>query len=697
MATYPIQNKQPTTQLNNTKNIRINQDPCGAFRNEIIRLLNIDPGAIDADGALHRFSTNGKRGDDAGWYAFHLDGIPSGAFGDWRAGIESTWCDKSRDIMTVSERQNHDAWIKAAQQARDEAKREEHAHAAAKAISDWNSAKPADTNHPYLAKKGIQANGARQSGDNLLVPIFINDAMASMQTISPGGDKRFAPGGQVAGGYYTIGSTDGAEMLLIAEGFATAASLYEATGIATICAFNAGNLPRVAEAMRKQHPVAEILICGDDDFRTEGNPGRSEALKAAAICGGVAAFPTFSSEQRGTDFNDLSQSEGHSAVKAIVEAAIQPKWFQPITSDEWGAARLSPDCIVEGYLYADVALLIAPGGAGKTTLLLYEAIHIVLGLPLYGKDVARRGTVAILTAEDGRDMLIARLNRIATAMNLTDEQMAIVQRDILIQYVGNSPFRLTEIQQDVVVLSPMADALVARLKPVKPVLVVVDPAVSFGVGESRVNDAEQGLVMAARRIRDAINCCVRFVHHTGKVNAREKTTDQYSGRGGSAFADGARMVTVLSSFNHGDDGTDGKEWMKLTGEPLGSDCSGLRLNVAKLSYEPPRRPIYLERNGYSYREISAKVKGISAADIDSRVLKFIADEWGNGARYSQAALERSERLDLPRDGLRASLARLQADGKLITEKGRGRAYALKPQSIISAEDGDAYREATSGW
>ena len=41
------------------------------------------PEVIHSDGAIHRFSTNGKHGDKAGWYSFHADGIPAGAFGDW--------------------------------------------------------------------------------------------------------------------------------------------------------------------------------------------------------------------------------------------------------------------------------------------------------------------------------------------------------------------------------------------------------------------------------------------------------------------------------------------------------------------------------------------------------------------------------------------------------------------------------------
>src|SRR3984893_10863324 len=49
------------------------------------------PKVIEPDGKLHRFASNGKRSDDAGWYVLHADGIPAGAFGDWRGGLSETW------------------------------------------------------------------------------------------------------------------------------------------------------------------------------------------------------------------------------------------------------------------------------------------------------------------------------------------------------------------------------------------------------------------------------------------------------------------------------------------------------------------------------------------------------------------------------------------------------------------------------
>lgn len=75
------------------------------------------------------------------------------------------------------------------------------------------------------------------------------------------------------------------------------------------------------------------------------------------------------------------------------------------------------------------------------------------------------------------------------------------------------------------------------------------------------NDAEQGLIEAGCRLRNALGACILFVHHTGKQVAREEVMDQYAGRGGSALADGSRMVHVLYSLT-------ADEWRTKTGNNL---------------------------------------------------------------------------------------------------------------------------------
>lgn len=331
---------------------------------------------------------------------------------------------------------------------------------------------------------------------------------------------------------------------------------------------------------------------------------------------------------------------------------------EPITANEWHDARPSPDCIAENYLFADVAVFIAPGGMGKTTLKLFEAIHFAIARPLYGLKILKPGAVLIITAEDSREILIARLRKIAQAMNLDEAATELVRRKIHIADTSGSGFRLTEIGGDCVRPSAELDQVIEACREIKPVLIIVDPAVSFGVGESRVNDAEQGLIEAARRLRRALNCCVQYIHHSGKQNARDKAIDQYAGRGGSAFADGARMVHVLQSLT-------ASEWRDATGQELAEGETGLRLARPKMSYCAPQPDILIRRNGYLFQHVVGQTTS-RAAKLESsavEVWELLNAEVAQGRYPSRNTLEHLDH-DLKRGELRAAISWLLSAGRI---------------------------------
>ena len=173
----------------------------------------------------------------------------------------------------------------------DEIRRKSEAQVRAAAI--WNAASPAPDDHAYLTRKRIKAHGARLHKGVLLIPMRADGAIHSLQFIGEGGDKRFLTGGRVAGCYFSIGDTKGAAALCIAEGFATGATIHEATGYPVAVAFNAGNLLAVAKAMREKFPDLPLILCADDDRKTPGNPGLTKATEAARTVGGLLVIPEF--------------------------------------------------------------------------------------------------------------------------------------------------------------------------------------------------------------------------------------------------------------------------------------------------------------------------------------------------------------------------------------------------------------------
>ena len=333
-----------------------------------------------------------------------------------------------------------------------------------------------------------------------------------------------------------------------------------------------------------------------------------------------------------------------------------------ITTDELNKARLSPDCVVKDYLFCDVATIAAAGGTGKTTLLLYEMIHIVLGRPLYGLEIFKPGWCLYITAEDSRETCIARLREEMRAMQLTDEEQQIVMERILFWDVsGDGQKKLIELRDGNIELTKLPDDIIREYRSNPPVMVTFDPIVSFGASEKLVNDNEQGLITAARRIMRGLNCCVRFVAHTGKEIARKKTLDQYASRGGSALSDGARMVAVMQSWKHG---------MDINPPPGCNPAPGssiIMLNRPKLSYAPPQPLLWIRRTGFQFEYFTNVI--LSEEDRDKalfdQVERFLESEVAAGKKHSKDSLETALPKGITRADARRAISQLLAQGRIV--------------------------------
>lgn len=241
----------------------------------------VPPRSINGDGKLYRFNPTGKRGDDAGWYVLHLDGVPAGSFGDWRSGYSQSWCAKADRELSATERKALAQRIYTMRGQRDAEQRLRQAEAAAVAAVRWAAATPA-REHPYLNAKGVRAHGVRiEANHTLLIPMRDSEGrLHSLQAISPDGAKRFMPGGRVKGCYHAIGRPSG--KLAICEGYATGATLHEDTGHAVAVAFNAGNLLPVAQALRAKYPRGLARWrCGAGRRQSAADPGAVGSLRRA--------------------------------------------------------------------------------------------------------------------------------------------------------------------------------------------------------------------------------------------------------------------------------------------------------------------------------------------------------------------------------------------------------------------------------
>ncbi|MHB1221275.1 MAG: phage/plasmid primase, P4 family [Gammaproteobacteria bacterium] len=263
-------------------------------------------GEILADGNLHRITVERDRNKKNSWYILHKNHIHSGAYGCWKRGIKKSWCSKQKSEMTQEEWSNHATLAKAANKKPIEVRAKLWEEAKNRAGKIWQSAEETQS-HYYLSKKHIDPSNLRASNGRLIIPIYNFDGViCSLQFITPNGEKRFLRNGSLAGTFHLIGQIT--KTIYIAEGYATAFTIYTATHCGVFTAFNAGNLKKVALLVKQKYPHNKIIIIGDNDAYSVENIGEKKSNEAASAINSRAILPNFNglnTDKNPTDFNDL--------------------------------------------------------------------------------------------------------------------------------------------------------------------------------------------------------------------------------------------------------------------------------------------------------------------------------------------------------------------------------------------------------
>jgi putative DNA primase/helicase len=290
-----------------------------------LRAAGLDyAGPLHADGQLHRFKVPGDKERNS-WFVLFAGPPAAGVFGCWKRSLKENWHNGKGDLSRAQWETVRRQW-REAEAARERAEAEHHAKAQDVAAWIIRRAAPADVAHPYLVAKAVKPAGdLREYRRALALPLRdTGDTLHSLQFISPDGTKRFLTGGRISGAFFTVADKpDGP--LVICEGYATGASICEATGVSTVAAMNCGNLPAVAVALRAKWPAREFVLAADNDAWTDGNPGLAKATEAAKAIGARLAVPSFpDTATRPTDFNDLARIEGRAEVRRQIEAAAAP-------------------------------------------------------------------------------------------------------------------------------------------------------------------------------------------------------------------------------------------------------------------------------------------------------------------------------------------------------------------------------------
>ena len=315
-------------------------DPITAFIDHMrsVGCAPHDASVIMADDKRRRFrlaDDKPKRLNGSYQLRVEPDGFAFGWCKNWRDGQTHSWHSKSHRTASAEEKAAWKAKAALARQEREKAEAASWAAAAKRAKAIW--ARCDKTGRAgYLDRKGCDAHGARFARGLLVVPVYGDDGLMSLQFIAGDGTKRFLAESKLAGGYFPIAEKGEAiDRIVLCEGFATGAALRVALGMPVVCAFNAGNLVPVAKAIRRKYPAAEIIIAADNDQWTEVNgqrvnPGINYAQQASVAIGGcrvIAPQVPKDDPDRRTDWDDILRTEGRDAVRSAFDKPVA--WRDP--------------------------------------------------------------------------------------------------------------------------------------------------------------------------------------------------------------------------------------------------------------------------------------------------------------------------------------------------------------------------------
>lgn len=473
-------------------------------------------------------TTDDKPGKRSGWYVIHEEqGLLYGALGNWRGD--------GYVRFTGRDERNVDADLMRRIELKQEARRREAAEIkrrnAAEAAEVLRFLPAATAEHPYLARKQIKPHGVQTMGANLLIPIYdLTGEVISTQEISPDGDKTFRAGCS-SRGVFVLGSPT--PNVVLCEGFATGASIHEATGLRVYVTFNAGNLAAMAgeiAAREGEMGGARLVIAADHDA---SGVGYRKAEEAAAAAGGA---PIIMPAEVGTDWNDIAIRQPRELLRAF--ASVKPAF---LSWEEMDAAALPRRQWLYGtdYIRQFCSLTVAPGGLGKSTLVLTEAIAMATGRPLLGVPVKARLKVVYFNAEDPLVEIQARVLAVC-------QHYGIPQRELVGQLFvqsGRDQDILLAHGSEGDIVEPAFAMITGFVRYYGVDVVILDPLANMHDCEE-TNEVYRRLGKRLARAADAENCGVHIVHHTRKLNGFAATVED--SRGGSALIGSVRVARVLN-------------------------------------------------------------------------------------------------------------------------------------------------------
>lgn len=626
------------------------------------------------DGKIHRFETkDGKRGNKNGAYKIYGDGCPNGFFQDWRLYSEpikwtfdfETLKNNYPDIYKYSQTAEFKAEAERKHKEREAQEAAERAKAVAKAKAEFEAAKPATAEHEYLKLKKIKtAHGLKVQGDTLLVPFYnINGDFQALQRIfkDEAGkfQKQFRARTSPTGAFFVLGghTIKNDDSVILAEGYATAATIYELLGnrYRVVMAVDSGNLTHVSKALKDKYNI-RLFIAADDDAETARknfekynkaiNPGLDNAKKCveAGTADGYFAPPFGEVEKfdmKLTDWNDYFQAYERDKTTEALRQALQNPIENKKANDNSLSEILTPQDI-EKYIIrlnrnieikdveliggifprSKVSMAVSAAGVGKSWLILRLACMLSIGGNiLYGGKAERPYKTLTFCGEGGKDEPITRFKETEWQNNEDDTLLLDqeeIERDgknlILTQDTGRRNFE-------------------AFIKYLKPDIVFVDSLLAFSDKDENKGAEMHGLLRYLLKTAKEHDIALVISHHTRKrkINERKAEQDMDEIIGTSYFARYIRQIIGLQP-------------LRQIADNVAPDDEPVLVKNLK-SYMRKFKPFTFQliKNEHGKTDMIFDFEpNLQQENITDRIFDFILENFDKGVEFTRKDLENAK-------------------------------------------------------
>lgn len=459
----------------------------------------IDKPLIAGSHQVQRFAMRDSKSKKNGWALLFEDG-DSGVYGDWRqGGFYEYWREDGQRFEQLSEEKKQKA--KEQRKIAEKIQQDEQLELAEKNLIEWESL-PHVGGEEYLKKKQVGSYGLKGA----FCPARDFDGkLWNFQNIAT--NPKLFNRGKVKGCFHRIEGNK--EKTIITSGYATGASIYEATGLEVIVCFGDNNVFEVAKTF-KDKGIKDIYCAVDND-----SGGSESGNKIGSKIKDILGLPVVIPNKAG-DFNDLAVA-GDNISSYFIES-IDVFTIGELLNDN----SPMPKDIISPRVLTNGGMLVFGGApkVGKSDFMLSWLMHMAGGSKFMDMKPREPLKIFYLQAEVQYDYLRERVKAVdidrdvlskASKNMVVTPQLRMILNDDGVKMVGNTINQCFATQ--------------------KPDIIAIDPISNLYDGKSENDNAEMMAFLSQRveGLRKYAKPDTAFVliHHTKKISKEELVKDPF--------------------------------------------------------------------------------------------------------------------------------------------------------------------------